>query len=129
MLHLNATMMQTNLEIQVTVNKRAFAVFKGMYPGDDLEARRQCVQWNAFVTSLSVPGVEFVVSGGGGSEYSFEPSATSRWAGLGSIVFHRPHPEGEIDPIRLASWGKRISKWFGWCEDTFIMKKRDIVGR
>lgn len=73
---------------------------------------------------MSAPEVEFIASRlAGGSEHSFEPGPGSKWFGMGSIVFHKPHPEDDIDAVELACWGKRMGKWFGWGEGSFELKK------
>lgn len=121
-LHIQNTAVE--FQNRVAVNKRALAIFRGMFPGHDLEACSQCIQWNAFVNAMGAPGVDFVAQrGGGGSEFTFEPSEHSKWFGKGSILFHRPHPGNEVDSVTLTSWSKRMTKWFGWSADTFVLKK------
>ncbi len=75
-----------------------------LLPRHDFDARSQSTHWNTFVNAMGAPEVEFLPHrAAGGSEFSFEPSPQSKWAGMHPIVFHRPHPESEIDPITLAS--------------------------
>lgn len=42
---------------------------------------------------------------------------------LGSISFHRPHPEPVIDRIMLHSMGKRMRKWFGLSRYVFEVRE------
>lgn len=41
----------------------------------------------------------------------------------GSIVLHKPHPDTTMDLIMIRSIGKRLTKWFGWDESTFVAVK------
>jgi hypothetical protein len=61
--------------ICVAVNNRNHALFKGMFPGHDIEARSQSTPWKTFFNALGTPEVKFVARcGAGGLEFSFEPS-------------------------------------------------------
>jgi hypothetical protein len=42
----------------------------------------------------------------------------------GSVKFHMPHPEPLVDAIKLRGFGKRLHKWFGWTNETFILRPR-----
>lgn len=57
--------------------------------------------------------VGFVVREAGGSAVAFEKED-------GKIVFHKPHPEIEIDSVILHIMGKRMTKWFGWSKEMFV---------
>ncbi|EME87561.1 uncharacterized protein MYCFIDRAFT_169370 [Pseudocercospora fijiensis CIRAD86] len=48
----------------------------------------------------------------GGAAVAFSPVTTSGSAG--SIIFHKPHPDPELDPVMLHAIGKRMHKWLGW---------------
>jgi hypothetical protein len=110
--------------LKVAVTKRAFSVFKAMFPGREVEDRSKNVDWDQFVGALGEGEVGFVArQSAGGAAYSFEPNETSRWFGRGKIVFHKPHPETYFDPVQMAINGKRMTKWFGWSENTFELKK------
>lgn len=67
--------------------------------------------------------VGFLARRSGGSTVLFEPSEDSKWYGMGSIAFHRPHPDSEIDAVMLLSIGKRRKKWFGWEREVFELAK------
>jgi hypothetical protein len=61
--------------------------------------------------------VGFSVTHRGGSAVSFKGDR-------GVIVFHRPHPEPNIDPVMLSSMGKRLRKWFDWGRDSFVARTK-----
>ncbi|KAE9375173.1 hypothetical protein N431DRAFT_555665 [Stipitochalara longipes BDJ] len=110
--------------VTVAVQKRALSVFRSMFPGRDLEDRSKNVEWEQFVIAMGEGEVGFVArQSAGGAGFSFEPKESSKWFGKGKIVFHKPHPETYFDPIQMATNGKRMRKWFGWCEHTFVLKK------
>ncbi|KXS98022.1 hypothetical protein AC578_8795 [Pseudocercospora eumusae] len=46
-----------------------------------------------------------------------------KWLG-GSVVFHKPHPDPELDPIILHAMGKRLHKWFGRDRDSFVEREK-----
>lgn len=70
------------------------------------------VKWEQLVSALTDAGLSVTQRGGSAVTFLHE----SR----GSIVVHRPHPDPNVDSIRLRSMGKRLRKWFGWDEGTFI---------
>ncbi|CZT41733.1 uncharacterized protein RSE6_01510 [Rhynchosporium secalis] len=108
----------------VAVNKRALSVFKAMFPGDYLEDRSRAIDWDVFVNVMSEEGVGFIARHSvGGSAYTLEPNEKSLWFGKGAISFHKPHPEHVIDAITAMAHGKRVAKWFGWGEGTYVQKR------
>ncbi|XMA07875.1 hypothetical protein WAI453_000666 [Rhynchosporium graminicola] len=108
----------------VAVNKRALSVFKAMFPGDNLEDRCRAIDWDVFVNALCEEGVGFIARHSvGGSAYTLEPNEKSLWFGKGAISFHKLHPEHVIDAIIVMAHGKRMAKWFGWGEGTFVQKR------
>ncbi|KAL5321494.1 hypothetical protein ACEPPN_009453 [Leptodophora sp. 'Broadleaf-Isolate-01'] len=110
--------------ITVAVNKRALSVFKAMFPGNNPEDRSKAVDWDTFVHAMAEEGVGFIARhSAGGSAYTFEPNEKSLWFGKGAISFHKPHTEHVIDAVTVMAHGKRMRKWFGWSEETFVLKK------
>lgn len=71
--------------------------------------------WTHFLQAMVDAG--FAVTHRSGSAVSFKKAD-------GVIVFHRPHPEPNIDPVMLASMGKRLRKWFGWDAQSFVARSR-----
>lgn len=112
--------------VTTVVRKSTFTVFKAMFPRPQTEDDSQkSFRWDVFCLAMADPNVGVVAhNNGGGSAVQFEPSKNSKWAGKGKIVFHRPHPDDFIDPVMLRSMGKRLNKWFGWNEDTFILEEK-----
>jgi hypothetical protein len=67
--------------------------------------------------------MDFSVKQGGGSAVIFENKGSIKEQGTrGKIVFHKPHPVPKIDPIMLHAWGKRMTKWFGWHREFFVLE-------
>lgn len=109
--------------VQAAVSKKALAVFNIMFPSNNLEERSKSVDWDSFVNAMGAEEVGFVARhSAGGAAYTFEPSDTSKWAGKGKIVFHKPHPAPVLDRIMMSINGKRMRKWFGWSEEIFVLK-------
>ncbi|PVH73887.1 hypothetical protein DL98DRAFT_594576 [Cadophora sp. DSE1049] len=120
---LQLTKTETEPLIQAAVSKKALAVFKVMFPNDNLKDRSKSVDWDAFVNAMGEEEVGFVARhSAGGAAYTFEPCETSKWAGQGKIVFHKPHPAPVLDSIMMSINGKRMKKWFGWSEESFSLK-------
>jgi hypothetical protein len=110
----DATPKQEEPGFTVAVTKRAFSVFKSMFPGRDLEDRSKNVEWEQFVLAMGEVEVGFVArQSAGRAEFSFETNESSKWFGKGKIVFHKPHPETYFDSIQMVTNRKRIQKWFG----------------
>lgn len=97
----------------IVVPKDSRTIFRSMFPLTVTE-REQSVRWDDFVRAMQYTGMK--AKNGGGSIVIFEEET-----GTGKIVFHRPHPNPTIDPIMLQSMGRRMSKWFGWTRDTFVL--------
>lgn len=58
----------------------------------------------------------FVTKDAGGSAVSFENQDG------GKIIFHKPHPDTDVDAhlLRIMAW--RMRKRFGWVRDGFVLK-------
>jgi hypothetical protein len=95
---------------KLPATKRALKIFRQMFAVDAEDAAKG-IDWATFVRAMSDVG--FVVREAGGSAVAFEKDD-------GKIVFHKPHPETEIDSIMLHIMGKRMTKWFGWSRELFV---------
>lgn len=42
--------------------------------------------------------------------------------GHGRSVFQKSHPIAKIDVVMLRAMGKRMSKWFGWQRNSFVLE-------
>lgn len=71
------------------------------------------VRWPEFAKALIDAGM--VQTQGGGSAVTFKSPE-------GSISFHMPHPDPVMDSLVLRHFGKRLKKWFGWSNETFVLK-------
>ncbi|TLD29504.1 hypothetical protein E2P81_ATG05798 [Venturia nashicola] len=89
----------------IPVSKRSLQVLRLMYPAE-AEERAKGVDWATFVRTMADTG--FVASEGAGSAVSFENQEGGR------IIFHRPHPDSDVDAHLLRSIAWRMRKWFGW---------------
>lgn len=83
------------------------------------------VRWEDFLAAMKNAGCS--VSRKGGAARTFRgPSVkfTDGRLGKGSIDFHEPHPEPTLDQhdIRVMAW--RLTKRFGWNDDTFVLSER-----
>ena len=104
----------------IPVKRRAFDVFTLMFPVNAEEAS-QMVDWDKFVHAMSDVG--FAARNGGGSAVIFEEeSEGTKGHDGGKIIFHKPHPVAKIDSVMLHSMGKRMTKWFGWSRNSFLLQ-------
>ena len=105
---------------RIPVKRRAFDVFTLMFPGSAEEASKS-VDWDRFVLAMSDVG--FTARNGGGSVVIFEnENLDTEGHDGGKIIFHKPHPVAKIDSVVLHFMGKRMSKWFGWSRDCFVLQ-------
>ncbi|KAH8683022.1 hypothetical protein BGZ60DRAFT_399197 [Tricladium varicosporioides] len=106
---------------KVYVKQRTHDLLALMYPSNAMESAKG-MEWGEFVYMMSSMG--FLARNVGGSAVVFENENESPEGASvgGKIIFHKPHPVSKIDPIMLHSNGKRMSKWFGWHRDLFVLK-------
>jgi hypothetical protein len=102
----------------IKVSRRAYAMLTLMFPAAG--SATTDIEWNNFVHAMNDLG--FSARNGGGSAVVFENSERGERQTGGKIIFHKPHPDPKIDPIMLKSMGKRMSKWFGWHRDLFVLE-------
>jgi hypothetical protein len=101
----------------IHMTARALDVFTLMFAANAEESAKS-VEWNNFVHAMSDVG--FTARNGGGSAVIFENLL--QVDGYSKIIFHKPHPTSKIDPIMLHSMGRRMTKWFGWHRDLFVLE-------
>lgn len=101
-------------QVLVSVNADSKRLLTRMYVTDP-NAKKN-VRWESFVAAMVDAG--FSATHSGGSAVTFKDE---RFGG-GSIVFHRPHPDPCIDDVMLRGMGRRLSKWFGWDKNSFVVR-------
>ncbi|KAI6963247.1 hypothetical protein KC329_g16039 [Hortaea werneckii] len=104
----------------IPVNSESLRIFARIFPNTTELAFKGVVQWKQFVTAMT--DAECSATHTGGSAVSFERKA--RDGADGTIVFHKPHPDTEMDNMMLRMMGKRLKKWFGWDEGTFVERAK-----
>ncbi|KAK4638644.1 hypothetical protein CLAFUW4_00127 [Fulvia fulva] len=105
---------------RIAVNAESMRIFARMFPVSVEDVFKGLVKWQQVVTAMADAG--FSATHTGGSAVHFDP--TVDLAAAGSIVFHKPHPDPNVDPIMLQTMGKRMRKWFGWDGDSFVERAR-----
>ncbi|KAJ9621645.1 hypothetical protein H2203_007134 [Taxawa tesnikishii (nom. ined.)] len=91
----------------IPVSKSSLLLFKHVFPIDE----------DTFVAAMADAGYSAMQHSG--SETRFD-----RVDGGGSVVFHRPHPETKINPIKLRAWGRTLTRRFGWTRDVSVERER-----
>ncbi|PMD57413.1 uncharacterized protein K444DRAFT_615869 [Hyaloscypha bicolor E] len=105
---------------KLQVKKRAYDMLSLMFPATAEESAKS-IEWSTFVHAMSDMG--FLARNGGGSAVLFESRDLAEGGATGGkIIFHKPHPIPKIDSIILHSMGKRMSKWFGWHRELFVLE-------
>ncbi|CAJ0543905.1 Ff.00g039850.m01.CDS01 [Fusarium sp. VM40] len=99
----------------IEVTKQSLVVFQLMYPNKDEVVKD--ILWDRFVHAMVDAG--FVARNNSGSAVAFTQSSGEG----GKIVFHKPHPVDKIDPVMLRIMAKRMTKWFGWSRELFVLRK------
>lgn len=102
----------------IQVNRASIRVFSKMFSSS--EDAGGLVKWQQVVTAMTDAG--FAATHCGGSPVSFVPVEDTPMTG--AIVFHKPHPEPNVDAVMLHCMGKRLKKWFGWEMETFVERKK-----
>lgn len=86
------------------------------------ETTAKLVNWDDFIVAMADVG--FSARQTTGSEVVFQPVERHAQNWSGRINFHKPHPVAKIDRVMLRAMGKRMTKWFGWCEEMFVVKEK-----
>ncbi|KAK3627149.1 hypothetical protein LTR56_019363 [Elasticomyces elasticus] len=101
----------------IFVKQDSISTFHKMFRSDSAEGGG--VRWSQFVQAFEDAGFTPTTGGGGGSSVSFSSD-------VGTIVFHRPHPDPVIDPVMLHGMGRRMRRRFGWCRERFLVRPKDV---
>lgn len=99
---------------KIYVNHESLRIFARMFPSSNTQAKG-ITKWAQFVTAMTDAGFPAVNSGGSTVHFGSDE---------GSIVFHKPHPEPNIDAVALQNMGRRMRKWFGWEWERFAERKK-----
>jgi hypothetical protein len=102
---------------QVAVKKETLDLMAQMFPvgGHDTGT----VRWTQYVQALVDAGM--IATQSAGSAVTFKVLDQS-------ITFHKPHPEPEIDAIKLRIFAKLLSKKYGWINETFVLRQKVSAG-
>ncbi|CAK3994921.1 hypothetical protein K441DRAFT_681069 [Lecanosticta acicola] len=96
---------------KIEVNSESLLVFRRMFPCPSGGETKGIIKWQQLVSAMADAG--FSAAHCGGSAVHFTNTE-------GSVVFHKPHPDLEVDLITLRIMGKRMRRWFGWERDSFV---------
>lgn len=99
---------------QIAVKKETLDLMAQLFPvGANNDAGP--VRWTHFVRALADAGMTATQSAGSAVTFRVQDQ---------SITFHQPHPELEIDAIKMRGFGKRLSKKYGWTNETFVFRQK-----
>ena len=101
----------------IAVKQTSVDFFRQMF--SSVEAPERSPKWVDLLDAMVDAGMS--ATHGGGSAVVFQDEKKKK----GSIVLHKPHPDPTVDHVMLKTIGKRLTKWFGWDEDTFVERERD----
>ena len=102
-----------DLMSQVAVKKETLDLMAQLFPVEVPDTGT--VRWTQFVQALADAGMTATQSAGSAVTFKVLDQ---------SITFHKPHPEPEIDAIKLRIFGKRLSKKYGWKNETFVLRQK-----
>jgi len=102
----------------ITVSSETLRIFSRMFPSKADATFKGVIRWPQFVAAMADAGCS--ATHNGGSAVSFDGVTNEHGQCGGSIVFHKPHPDSEVDLIMLQTMGKRLRKWFGWDREMFV---------
>jgi hypothetical protein len=98
---------------QVAVKKETLDLMSQLFPVGAQDTGM--MRWTHFVQALADAGMTATQSAGSAVTFKVLDQ---------SITFHKPHPEPEIDAIKLRSFAKRLSKEYGWKGETFVLRQK-----
>lgn len=96
-----------------TVKQSTFDVFSTLFSSSE---SRGSVKWTAFEAAMADMGFSVLPSFGSVFTFVSPDNAAVRK----SITFHRPH-HSRIEGFRLLGFAKRLTRRFGWTEESFKM--------
>lgn len=104
------------------VDKRAMKVFAMLFfqPSNSRSQLPGEIPWSNFLYAMHQVG--FAVEKLGGSSWQFIPGPTLEGSGCQyarGIQFHEPHPISKIRFHMARLYGRRLTRAYGWCADTF----------
>lgn len=108
------------VEHVIAVAKESLAVFHKMYRANSDCLTGGSLRWQAFVRAMKDAG--FSAEKASGSAASFKDGSGR------SISFHRPHPNPVLDQIMLYGMAKRLTKWFGFDAERFVLRQKGASG-
>jgi hypothetical protein len=106
----------TKVHPVLKVRPNNLKIFRSMYPTDTDTPSGAAIDWRKFVGAMTDAGFQATQSSG---------SAVTFSNGRGRIIFHKPHPVAKVDPVMLATFGKRMKKWFHWRREIFVATDAD----
>ena len=106
-------------QLTLLVKAQSLDVFVHLYP-ISVSALLGAVKWRQFVSAMVDTGCSATHSGG--SAFTFEGARSVHREN--TIVFHRPHPESEMNSAWLQYAGKRLRNRFGWSMDSFVERQK-----
>jgi hypothetical protein len=106
----------TSCAVTIPVKQDTLSVVRKMFPAPGTRVDKGTVRWINLVQTLGDCGMAAMQ--GAGSVVNFENKD-------GNISIHSPHPETEVDAIKLRSYGQRLGKWFGWTDKTFVPRGKN----
>lgn len=103
-------------DVRIAVNSDSLELFLRMFTPSASTKKTASVEWDDLVAAFRDAGCCMVQRAGSAVAFTREES------GWGSVSVHRPHPDPSINPIMLREVGKRIKKYFGWSQDTLVLR-------
>jgi hypothetical protein len=100
----------------IAVSSDSLTVFERMF---SIDVPSCSTKWQDLVAAL-------IEAGFTGAHTSGSAVAFTRGKQGGSIAIHKLHPDHSFPLNKLKVVGKRLQKWFGWNEDTFVEKPRTL---
>ena len=101
------------------LKNESLAIFQRMYRADPENIAGSTIRWQLFVQAMKDAG--FRAEEAAGSAVSFRDTSGK------SICFHRPHPDPVLTPIMLYATARRLTKWFGFSTESFVLREKDEV--
>lgn len=100
---------------QIPVKQDSLSVFNKMFNPDRGNA---AIRWTQLTQALTDAGLVMTP----------QPSSAYRFSrGKTAVIFDKPHPQPLVSPILLRHHaGRRLAKWFGWDNETFILRTKKV---
>ncbi|KAI6805631.1 hypothetical protein KC332_g13302 [Hortaea werneckii] len=107
---------------QIPVHRDTYELFQRMFRPGECTKRTASVSWTAIEAAFGDAGCTMEQRQGSAVAF-LQPASSRSGSRAGAVVIHRRHPDPRVNPIALREIGGKVGKYFGWTEESFVVRK------